>query len=210
MPTITTAAVTVPTVWYRTTAETIVSTSTASAVTWGHWNESITSATTETVWTHWVLPAGTGGGRGAFRREYTTPFVESAEQLALRDTVRAEGRRLAQLMNAENQAAQAVKNAARDKARQLLLAQLDDRQRVDLASNGYFELETIQPSGERRRYRIHRGRSGNVERVDQEGRRLRRYCIHPVMACPDEDTMLTQKLWLEHNEELFLRTANAS
>lgn len=100
--------------------------------------------------------------------------------------------------------------AARDKARLLLLQNLNDRQRIDLASNGYFDLDVLSQNGERRRYRIRRGRAGNVHRLDEQGREVRRYCIHPVIACPDEDTMLTQKLWLENDEELFLRTANAS
>lgn len=201
MPTVT------ATPWYLPTP-TVITTASATITcteTWAHWNDETTAATTSSIWTTWVLPAGTAGNatpmRGAFPR--------ITDERAIHD-MQAEGRRIAQRMHAHHEAAQAVKNAARDKARQLLLAQLDDRQRIDLASNGYFDLETIQPSGERRRYRIHRGRAGNVRRLDEQGREVRRFCIHPIMACPDEDTMLTQKLWLENNEELFLRTANVS
>lgn len=188
--------------WYQTIAHAVVTTTSATTITdpWPVWNQTITSSTTSAIWTNWMLYPGTTN-----RGQIVRAAVRSA---APADA--AESLRIRQQMHAHHEQVTLAKSAARDKARALLLQHLTDRQRIDLASNGYFELETIQPSGERRRYRIHRGRAGNVRRLDEQGREVRRYCIHPVIACPDEDTMLTQKLWLETQEELFLRTANAS
>lgn len=196
------------TAWYLPTPSVTTSTSATITAPWIQWNDTITSSTTSAIWTSWVLPVGTAQ-RGRLPAVVETPEQQAA-RFASQEAVAAESLRIRQQMHAHHAAAEAVKNAARDKARQLLDAQLDERQRIDLASNGYFELETIQQSGERRRYRIRRGRAGNVHRLDEQGREVRRYCIHPIIACPDEDTMLTQKLWLENNEVLFLRTANAS
>lgn len=53
-----------------------------------------------------------------------------------------------------------------------------------------------------------RGRHGNVDQVDDSGRRIKRLCVHPVEGVPDADTMLAQKLFLEGSEEELLRVAN--
>ena len=212
-------------IWWTTDATSMTSSTTTSAVTWTAWNETYTATTNSAIWQYWEENR-TQRVRAEVRaqsailgqlRQYAAPAArtpETPEQRAARcaaqEAAQREGQRIAQQMQADRAAAQLVRDAARDKARQLLLHHLDDRQRIDLASNGYFDLETISREGERRRYRIRRGRAGNVFRLDEQGHQVKRYCIHPVIDCPDEDTMLTQKLWLEKNEELFLRTANAS
>jgi hypothetical protein len=100
---------------------------------------------------------------------------------------------------------------AKARAQILLREHLTDEQKAELAEKKYFSLGVIDSkSGERRTYRIHQGRAGNVEQVDDNGRRLKRFCIHPNISCPDEDTMLAQKLWLETQEAEFLRVANHS
>lgn len=98
---------------------------------------------------------------------------------------------------------------ARERAAQLLQEALSERQRLEMAEKGFFSL-TVHDSKtkEQRHYRIRKGRSGNVEQIDANGNRLKGFCIHPIMACPDEDTMLAQKLMLETQEDEFLRVAN--
>lgn len=184
-------------------------TNTTGTEIWLTWNESVTTAATATIWNVWndntpitTTTTPTVGGYEVRMGAYL-PRVETAEQRAARH---AEAARRQQ----ENIRIEGEKRLARQKAQALLDRALSEAQREQLRANGYFDLETISKDGERRRYRIKRGRQGNVHRLDEQGREVRRYCIHPMIQCPDEDTMLTQKLWLENNEELFLRTANAS
>lgn len=94
------------------------------------------------------------------------------------------------------------------RAEALLLEHLSEQQNEELRARGHFHLETIAPSGERRRYRIRRGRHGNIDQVDAQGKVLKSLCVHPTMGIPDADTMLAQKLWLQHNEPELLRVAN--
>lgn len=103
------------------------------------------------------------------------------------------------------------KARARERAQVLLREHLTDAQKAELADKRFFSLSTIDSkTGEERLYRIHQGRAGNVEQVDASGRRLKKFCIHPQIDCPDEDTMLAQKLWLETQEDRFLQVANHS
>jgi hypothetical protein len=100
----------------------------------------------------------------------------------------------------------ADREEAAKRAKELLESHLDDAQKKDLAERGEFEVES--QSG--KRYAIKRGRAGNVFSLDEQRRKTAKYCIHPEIDCPDEDTMLSQLCWLRWNEEEFLRTANAT
>lgn len=103
------------------------------------------------------------------------------------------------------------REAATVRAQLILREHLTDEQKAELADKRYFTLTKIDSvTGERRHYRIHQGRSGNVEQVDENGKKVRRFCIHPRINCPDEDTMLTQMLWLRTQEDEFRRVANQS
>lgn len=94
---------------------------------------------------------------------------------------------------------------ARRRARKLLLSMLDARQRREFEAHGYFHVHVHTAEGERRyRVRDYKG----VERVDDCGRVLRRYCIHPPPDFPEEDTALAQLMLLETDEAEFLRSAN--
>ena len=94
---------------------------------------------------------------------------------------------------------------AKDKAEALLLRSLTDNQKQDLALRNYFLVES---GGET--YKINRGFAGNVKLLDQTGREIRSFCIHPTERVPDADNMLAQKLMLETDKERFLRIANAT
>jgi hypothetical protein len=101
------------------------------------------------------------------------------------------------------------REAAKARAQVLLREHLTEEQKAELADKRFFSLSVIDgKSGERRHYRIHQGRAGNVEQVNESGNRIKGFCIHPSIDCPDEDTMLAQKLWLETREDEFRRVAN--
>lgn len=152
----------------------------STAVTWGNW----TTQNMVHIWSAW---------------EQTRELTQ--EERAAR----------AQRLAATEQRDRALaveQAAARARAEILLKESLSDAQRAELAKSHAFHLETVQPDGSRKRYRIRRGRSGNVDQVDAQGKVLRSFCIHPIMPVPDADTMLAQKLLLEADEATFLSVAN--
>jgi hypothetical protein len=148
------------------------------------------SSLTATVWTSW-------------NNLIQTARTATAEQVA-------EAQRQAQAYHTQQAVLQVEKNLANDRAEKLLHEILNVKQREELSTKGFFSLETIAASGERRIYRIKRGRSRNVEQVDASGNRIKTLCAHPAELVPDADTMLAQKLMLESREEEFLRIANHS
>jgi len=89
------------------------------------------------------------------------------------------------------------------RARELLEATLNDEQREQLKREHFFDLETS--SG--RLYRIKPGRK--VERLDPATKKATSlFCIHPNESLPADDIAVSQKMWLETDEEAFIRTAN--
>jgi hypothetical protein len=92
-------------------------------------------------------------------------------------------------------------------AAKLLAEHLTDQENAQLATDGYFEIESLT-SG--RRYRIYRGYSRNIVELDATGLAVARLCAHPSSALPDEDHMLAQRLWLQSSEDEFRRIANIS
>lgn len=92
--------------------------------------------------------------------------------------------------------------AAEAKARNLLQRALTLEQRRDLVSRNYFYVQ-----GRRFTYRIREGHSGNVEALDSSGRVISRFCAHPLGRVPVSDVMLAQKLWIETDENMFLKKA---
>lgn len=97
---------------------------------------------------------------------------------------------------------------ANSRAEILLREHLTPAQVEELAARNHFHLETVAPNGERKRYRIRRGRHANIDQVSDAGVIIKSLCVHPNVPCPDADTMLAQKLWLETNEPELLRVAN--
>jgi hypothetical protein len=99
----------------------------------------------------------------------------------------------------------AARKVANERAEALLRAALSPKQLKELDRRGYFHV-TVQE----RRFRITRGRAGNILEVDARSRALRKLCAHPVDQVPDADTMLAQKLWLEAMPTEFLKIANVT
>jgi hypothetical protein len=94
---------------------------------------------------------------------------------------------------------------AKGRARKLLVDFLEDGQRASFEKDRYF---IVHSRDGLRRYKVTHKRSGNVKLIDSNGKDLASFCIHPQIECPDEDTMLAQKLMLETDEKEFLRIAN--
>jgi hypothetical protein len=94
--------------------------------------------------------------------------------------------------------------AAIAKARTLLERALTPEQRRDLLARSYFYVK-----GKRFTYRIREGHAANVDALDSMGRVISRFCAHPLGRVPVYDVMLAQKLWLETDENMFLKKASA-
>ena len=170
------------------TTWTIWTTGTTSTydATWTGWCDSGTSATTNstgTIWYTWV--------------EGTSPRRPSEEEIA-------ESRRLER----ERLEAIRIKEAAKEeKARELLREVLTDEQDKQFDEKGYFELVSVK-SG--KRYRVHRGRTRNVELLKADGTVSKRLCFHPEEYVHDYDTLVSQKLMLENYEDEVKKIANYS
>jgi hypothetical protein len=161
------------------------------------------TCSTETTWTTWTSTAtfvtvssGTHWADGVWWQW----SIEAPEQ----DAAREES---ARAYEAEVDRRLAAQEAARERARQLLHEHLTQAQQRQLQGQRYF---TVIAPGSQRVYRIREGIAGNVRRVERVGRRyveVEQLCVHPD-GVPVEDVMLAQKLWIEHDEAVFRRTAN--
>lgn len=179
---------------------------------WTSWNEeyegttpaltnSVTSSNANT-WIRWNQTFSTSG-------VVTRDLQISNEEYQARQRQYAEdSRRREERYRAD----QLEREEAKARAAVILEENLNAEQRAELAAKQYFTMRSLRPNGEERLYRIHRGRSHNIERVDAAGNKIQRYCMHPIVDCPVEDTMLTQKLWLQNPEleDELLRRANRS
>jgi hypothetical protein len=173
----------------------IYTTSTATNQTVQIRQSTITSSTATSIWTIWnqsyVVVPSICTGASSVGRPTRTPESDAA---------------YATRVNQERVEAE----KAKARAEVLLQEALSAKQRAELAQMGFFSLDVNQ-GGQRRQYRIRRGRSRNVQQVDPvSGVVLKHLCAHPRELVPDADTMLAQKLMLETAEDDFLRIANHS
>ena len=93
--------------------------------------------------------------------------------------------------------------AASSSAEELLLMCLAENQKKAYKERKFFEV-TVKGKV----YRIHHGRSMNIDLLGKDGAPAVRYCAHPGEYVPDADTMLAQFLMLTTDEEKFLKIAN--
>lgn len=184
-------------------------TTTASYVVWSNWTTVTSTTCTTDAWTCWnIVPTATAScitwttsTTGTFT--WYTAAEETQEARATR--IARESQYEARLATevAERQAKIAL---ARQKAKTLLLSMLAVKQQEQLQKERFFE---VIGKATRRTYRIREGVAGNIRVLDTEGREVTQYCAHPN-GIPTEDVMLAQKLQIEHDEETFLRVANAT
>lgn len=177
----------------------VVTTTTAStSVIWTNWCD-CEALDTSTIWTGWARERIHIIDSYAVGNTIRQP-TEVEVQQNLRDR---------EIYNQQRLQVEGEKAAARDRAMVLLQGHLDDIQRHDLANKGFFDLDVISQDGSRKKYRINRKWSQNIQQIDPNGRVLETLCIHPRMQVPVEDSMLTQKLMLESGlEQELLRIAN--
>ena len=204
------------TLWVQ--AQQTAVTSSTNDLIWTSWNENsgalATTATSNDIWKVWITATSTSATTTG-----VDPWIVWNQNVGSASTV-VQARAQPRISDEEYRARRAererryeeeVREASKAKERAAVLLQesLSDAQREELRAKGHFTLTVIDSeTQERRLYRINRGRHGNVDQVDVNGKILKSFCIHPTIACPDEDTMLTQKFWLESREREFLRVAN--
>lgn len=171
---------------------------TSSYSVWRDWNNSYVDTSTGGV----GMIAGWREGSAAILN-LTAGWMEgSAAVLA----ASASRRELQEQSRSRGEARFQEIETAKSRAEGLLREHLTDRQKSDLESHLYFDVVNFRS---KRYYRIKRGRAGNVFLLDgPHGRAVKKFCCHPNENVPDADTMLAQKLLIEFNEELFLKTAN--
>lgn len=175
---------------------TSVSGSTSNSIILADWNALYASpssvTTSNVIWKYWAQPCNATSGTAA---------------VDTRVLIEREVHRQAEQMRAAEESA--LRRAqAQVRARSLLDSLLSGHQRKSLQDRSFFDLEIQAKDGARRIYRIHKGRSMNVDLLGANGKPVRKFCAHPGLYVPDEDTMVAQKLMLETDEEQFLRTAN--
>ncbi len=101
--------------------------------------------------------------------------------------------------------ADAKRAVAEERAKKLLITQLDERQ-----AEQFHKTKTIDVISRhsRRTYRLRYAWTGNVDVISPEGKVIERMCIHPSVHVPMPDHLLAQKLMIEHDEESFRKIAN--
>lgn len=196
--------------WSSQTGSQIITSSTTTAastnITWNQWSVNYTATTSG------IISANT---ISTINHAWPPSWLQQHEmQSATREQIVERERQYREQrirQEAEFAIASRIREAANGRAERILRESLSPKQCEELQAKGYFDLETIRPSGERKLYRIMRGRSRNVQEIDAEsGRVVKHLCAHPVALVPDADTMLVQKFMLESAEEDFLRIANVS
>ncbi len=149
----------------------------------------------------WSFDAGTVSGTNI---NWTTNVTFTYDTVVLNDAYRVPAAQpVAPAAMPVTPANRRLKPSKEEKlAEILLLENLNEEQRAEYKRLKYFRVIV----GEKI-YRIKRGRVGNIELIDDAGI-VARYCVHPAVGCPDQDTMLAQKLMLENDEKELLRLAN--
>lgn len=183
---------------YTTSAIYTANAVTDSSAIWSDWSRQYTATTANRVMIDSTSYDPLSDTHTVVWRQWNNSYVPTPAQV-VRPAVWAETP--AQI--AERAAREQERVAASVRAQALLESVLNEEQRRDWAARGHFFLHV----GEKK-YRIKRGRSGNVELVDQNNEPLERYCAHPVDLVPDEDTAVAQMLHLLYDEDRFLAMAN--
>ena len=171
-------------------ASSFSTTSTTTGATWIDWNSNqntSASASMALVWNKWTTSSGTTDSSGSIG--YREPTAEEHEATRL-----------------ANEERERQQKEAEARAEKILDENLNEEQRKVYAERKVVPITTAKG----RKYLIKKGRTGNVYRLDEHGREVEKFCIHPDEMVPDQDTMLAQLLWLRWCEEEFLRIANVT
>lgn len=148
------------------------------------------------------------GGAQAFNLQQMQAGQQQMQNAQNQDDYqRASHEALQREIQLRQEAEQQRTQPARDRAKELLLANLTPAQKETLEKNKWF---LVEGGRSKQRYRIRVGSvSGNIDVMD--GDKVRhRLCAHlnQTIGIPSDDHILAQKLMLEAAEDDFLRTAN--
>lgn len=175
-------------------------------ITWNYWLDTANTAGatvmcstygTGETWTCWnvytpIIPKLTRAQIKANRLEEKRRSDEAAERSRKWQAEQKERERLAK--------------EAEQKALATLKENLDE-QNIETLEKEHFIMVSVTSGN---RYKINKGRTRNIEQVDEQGKRIKFLCVHPRDSVPDYDTMLSQKLMLENCEEEVRKIANFS
>jgi hypothetical protein len=173
-------------------------TGTSSTATW---TATGTTAAANAVWTSssWLMPTHT-------QVRWTPQVIERTPEQIAEVAAKAE---LARQERVRDEAKKKIfTDAAKVRARNLLMQMLNADQKKELEEKNHFHLTVHSRDGSMKVYRIEYGYAGNVKLLGNDGQPVKRYCIHADYRLPYEDQMLAQKMLLEANEPEFLRIAN--
>ena len=168
--------------------------------TWTYWTSGTTAGTCNVTWNTWNEPVGVP-------TIWQQPVL-TEEQIAEQQQCSAELNRVLEEANEQYRQEQLRveerRNAADAKAKELLQSFLTPEQLKSLEEQSNFIVE----SESKRLYKLRKMNNNGVLEIDQEGKRIGGLCANFGGAdIPTYDLMLAQKLMIETNEELFLRTA---
>lgn len=183
----------------------VTANSTATTIfVWDAWNNGLT---TNNAWQYWTA---TKSGTTATTCNTITADVwcdwngqltYTLQQVPAESDAEREAR-LARIRQYEEN-----KRDAETRAKALLEESLSEKQREEMEKERYF---TVESKDSKRRYRVRtdKGRHGNIEELDEQGRAVATLCCAPQGAIPLGDALLGQKLALEADEEMFRKAAN--
>ena len=170
-------------------------TSTGYNTLWDSWNSG-TAPATSLAWGCW-----TDSGTTAYIPQQQCWLQLTKNEIHAQQVAELERARIEQIAETERVR---IKQEAEVNALKLLRDTLTPRQLEAFEKDHCIPIDSEKGN----RYLIRKGRAQNIEVIDKGGNITHRLCAHPVESVPDYDTMLAQKLFLEHNEEEFLRVAH--
>ena len=192
---------------------------TTGTIIWNTWASmsggNCTASMTNTVWNTWSGLNTSGTGGSVLYQDYqqypSTPVKEhTAEEkarLAEEQRCLAEERaRIAELFRKQEEERRKEAEAALKRAEGLLMEFLDPYQQEEYAKDKSFHVKGAD--GER--YKVRHAWSGHVDRVNEKGKVVERFCIHPRESVPIPDNQLVAKLMLETNPAEFRKKANVT
>lgn len=175
----------------------VTSTPTSTVCTqyvWSVWSSSTGTSTVTTTNSYWNTWANE---RSSIHR---SPAYELFEEGVVRNAMVERMGDWAQ----HDSEVKAARDKAEKRAEELLLTLLNEEQKRQFKSENAFVVHGRSGL----RYRIRRGRVGNVDVIERDGRLRHRLCAHPIDNVPNCDTMAAQKLMLECDDLDFARRAN--
>ena len=192
-----------------------ITTSTATAeIAWVTWATSATPTSNNIAWDTWTSSTTTS----AITTAATTGtgvwgvWIDDCRAIRVSDESDEQARQRVRMYESEVHAQRKADiqrekefKERKAKANKLLRDALDRKQKKDFDKRQFFYVRGGESGN---LYKIKKGRIGNVEVVDSLKRVKQKLCAHPQISCPDEDTMLAQKVMIEHMENQFRDVAN--